>query len=79
MKSKTNKSLLIYKKIIKLHTEELSAKNDSIKTNALICFSRLHRLFKVKTFKIVIWPRQARCFRLSQNKSKQVIEEGIND
>lgn len=55
---KTNNSLLIYKKIIKLNTEELSAKNDNVQTTVVICFSLFYRLFKVKTFRIIIWPRQ---------------------
>lgn len=59
MKSKTNNSLLIYKKIIKLNTEELSAKSDKVNTTVAFCFSSLHRLFEMKTFRIMIWPRQA--------------------
>lgn len=59
MKSKTNNSLLIHNKIIKLNTEKLSGKDDYVKTTIILCFSRLHRLFKAKTSRIIIWPRQA--------------------
>jgi len=63
----------MYKKIIKLSTEDIDAKNVNFKISVLIRSSLLYRIFKAKTFRIITWPMQAH-FRLSQNKSKQVVE-----
>lgn len=78
MKSKTNNSLLIYKKIIKLNTEELSAKNDNVKSTVVTFFQDYIDFSKWKLLGLSSSLGKLH-FSLSQNKSKQVFEGGINE